>query len=238
MPFTVMTYNVHGCVGLDRKCSPERIARVIANRNPDIIAMQELDISRVRSGRVDQPARIAELLEMTHHFYATMQEGDGHYGGAILSRFPIRKIKNDLLPAHTPFEPRGALWVEVDYHGRKINFINTHLGLRNIEHISQVDALLGGNWCKSEGFCNPGIICGDFNFGRRSPHYKKIIQHLRDVRADVPSLRPAGTWMGITTLDHIFVTPGIKVEQVKICSTVRTRVASDHLPLFAQLELE
>src|SRR5690606_32470965 len=38
---TVMTYNVHRCIGVDGKLSPERIARVIARHSPDIVVLQE-----------------------------------------------------------------------------------------------------------------------------------------------------------------------------------------------------
>ncbi|MBP9865738.1 MAG: hypothetical protein KBC91_04970, partial [Candidatus Omnitrophica bacterium] len=50
----VLTYNVHGCVGLDGKNSPERIARVIARQGADVVAMQELDVGRHRSGNIHQ----------------------------------------------------------------------------------------------------------------------------------------------------------------------------------------
>jgi len=45
----VATYNVHGCVGMDRQRSEARIAEVIAQLSVDIVALQELDLSRRRS---------------------------------------------------------------------------------------------------------------------------------------------------------------------------------------------
>ncbi|MGD9302608.1 MAG: hypothetical protein PVI13_13610 [Desulfobacterales bacterium] len=39
----VMTYNIHSCVGMDKKVNPERIARVIGAPTPDIVALQEVD---------------------------------------------------------------------------------------------------------------------------------------------------------------------------------------------------
>jgi len=41
--FSVMTYNVHSCIGMDGKISPLRIAEVIDRYHPDVIALQELD---------------------------------------------------------------------------------------------------------------------------------------------------------------------------------------------------
>jgi endonuclease/exonuclease/phosphatase family metal-dependent hydrolase len=57
-----MTYNVHGCVGTDGRLDVGRIAAVIGQSRPDIVALQELDVGRERSGRVDQAHAIAERL--------------------------------------------------------------------------------------------------------------------------------------------------------------------------------
>ena len=45
----VATYNVHGCRGMDRRRSEERIAEVIASLEVDVIGLQELDLNRRRS---------------------------------------------------------------------------------------------------------------------------------------------------------------------------------------------
>ena len=60
----LVTWNVHRCVGRDGRCAPERIARLLAELNADIIALQELDIRRSRTGRVDQAEAIAEALSV------------------------------------------------------------------------------------------------------------------------------------------------------------------------------
>src|SRR5262249_42075187 len=75
LPLTVsknlrlMSYNVHGCIGMDGRVSMERIAQVIARFDPDIIALQELDVGRPRSGKVNQAQVIARKLEMKFHFH-------------------------------------------------------------------------------------------------------------------------------------------------------------------------
>ncbi len=65
----VMTYNVHGCVGTDGRHDLERIATVIGESQPDVVALQELDVARPRSGGSHQASRIAELLGMAGHFH-------------------------------------------------------------------------------------------------------------------------------------------------------------------------
>ena len=49
MKLRLMTYNVHRCVGVDRDLNVERVAAVIADARPDIVALQELDVGRMRS---------------------------------------------------------------------------------------------------------------------------------------------------------------------------------------------
>ena len=50
----IMTYNVHRCVGVDRKLDVDRVAAVIAEYEPDVVALQELDVHRARTRGVDQ----------------------------------------------------------------------------------------------------------------------------------------------------------------------------------------
>ena len=112
----VLTYNVHSCVGVDGKLASERIARVIARAKPDVVALQELDVGRKRTGGEDQAKRIADYLEMQYHFYPHIHAEDEKYGDAILSHLPLRIIKTGTLPGHLPgdslpcrkiFQPRA-----------------------------------------------------------------------------------------------------------------------------------
>ena len=81
----IMTYNVHGCVGVDRKLDVGRVAAVIAQCKPDIVALQELDVCRARSGNVDQAHAIASRLGMTFHFNSAMNIAEERYGDAVLT---------------------------------------------------------------------------------------------------------------------------------------------------------
>ncbi len=68
----IMTYNVHSCFGTDRKLDPGRIAEVIAECEPDIVALQEVDVARARSGGVDQAQTIANHLSMASYFHPSL----------------------------------------------------------------------------------------------------------------------------------------------------------------------
>ena len=58
----ILTYNVHRCVGVDRRLDVDRVAAVIAEHEPDIVCLQELDVGRARTGHVDQAQAIADRL--------------------------------------------------------------------------------------------------------------------------------------------------------------------------------
>ncbi|MBI2431587.1 MAG: endonuclease/exonuclease/phosphatase family protein [Candidatus Hydrogenedentes bacterium] len=237
MKFTALTYNVHSCIGLDGQCAPGRIAEVIASCDADIVALQEIDVGRRRSGQVNQHAVIAELVQMKSSFYAALRYEDEEYGGALLSRLPFELVKTGALPGHDRLEPRGALWARVEVHGFMVNVLTTHLGLRPFERNAQVHDLLGSQWMADLAFTPPAIVCGDFNFTPLSPLHRRIARKLRSVRQAVRRPFSYGTFMGVLALDHIFVSSDLKVNGVHVPRTPAAQVASDHRPLVARLEI-
>ncbi len=239
----VMTYNVHGCVGMDGKLAPERIARVIARVRPDVVALQELDVGRARSGGMDQAHLIAHYLEMDYHFHPALHLEEERYGDAILTHLPLRLIKAGPLPtlADKPYlEPRGALWVAIDWHGTEIQILNTHLGLLAAERMAQIKVLLGREWlagCPAE---MPLVLCGDFNAGPSSPVCYRISQGLRGVQSVTGRLRSKKTFpsrLPVIRIDHIFISKKLTVNRTLVPRSALTMVASDHLPLIAELRL-
>src|SRR5688572_21115773 len=139
-PFRAMTYNVHRCRGLDRVWSPERIAEVIASCHPDIVGLQEVDVRRARSGRVDQAEAIARDLGMDLQFFPTISIMEELYGDAILTRWPARTVKAQALPGLSlpGLEPRGALWSSITIGNVTVQVINTHLSFLGRERLMQV----------------------------------------------------------------------------------------------------
>src|SRR5579872_2470846 len=116
----ILTYNVHRCVGTDRRLDVARVAEVIAAAAPDIVALQEVDVGRARTGGVDQAHRIAQRLKMASRFHPALKVEEELYGDAILTALPERLIKAGPLPGYPripQLEPRGALWVAIDFGG-------------------------------------------------------------------------------------------------------------------------
>ncbi|MGE0859445.1 MAG: endonuclease/exonuclease/phosphatase family protein, partial [Gammaproteobacteria bacterium] len=236
----VMTYNTHACLGLDGRALPHRIARVIAECQADIVCLQELDVGRARSDGIDQAERVAAHLTMQHVFHAAVELREERYGNAVLSPLPMRLVQSARLPGIGAREPRGVLWVAIDLGGVELQVINTHLGLRAAERQVQVEFLTSEDWLGAAMQRGPVVMCGDFNAGERSYVWRTLRARLTDVQVENASHAPRNTWFArhpTRRLDHIFVSREFRVVGVDVPRTQLTRVASDHLPVVAELAL-
>jgi endonuclease/exonuclease/phosphatase family metal-dependent hydrolase len=164
--------------------SPRRIARVISEQAPDVVALQELEHGRLRSRGENQASKIAQILGYHVTFLATVTRGAERYGHAILSRWPIRTVKVAELPTRTfsiwP-EPRGALWSRIFLGTTPINILTTHLGLSARERLEQMQTLLGPHWLGPILDTQAIVLCGDFNLPPGTPPYRLAADRLRDV---------------------------------------------------------
>lgn len=240
----VMTYNVHGCVGMDRRRSESRVAEVIAALGPDVVGLQELDLGRRRSAGVDQARVIAEQLGWQHHFHPAMQQADEHYGDAILSRFPIVLRQTGTLPGPLLFpcrENRGALRVEITTPAGSVHVINTHLGLRQRELLAQVRCLNSSAWMDQVSDDDPLILLGDFNCRPGSKPYRIVTETMRDTWSFGAEYGPRNTFptfWPLLAVDHIFVNGRLRAKRTFVARTPLTRIASDHFPLIADLTFD
>jgi endonuclease/exonuclease/phosphatase family metal-dependent hydrolase len=238
----VVTYNVHSCLGGDGRVSPSRIARVLERLDPDVVALQELDCGHLRSRGEDQLAVIAEKLGMHAYFCPAVTRGASKYGHGVLSREPIRLVRRAVLPrgGRTRAEPREALWVTLPWLGQEVQLLSTHLGLGSAEQASQVADLLAPEWLGGIGTESPVILCGDMNFPPGSPAYRKLTALMHDVQAHAPGHVARRTFPArwpLRRIDHIFASRHFEVCGVKVLEDDLTRIASDHLPLAADLKL-
>ncbi|HWA84675.1 MAG TPA: endonuclease/exonuclease/phosphatase family protein [Opitutus sp.] len=239
----LMTYNVHGCSGMDGRISPRRVARVIGSVAPDLVALQEIDLGRRRSRAEDQADLIARHLGMHAVFCPTVTRGQEHYGHALLSRWPIEIVKRAVLPQDPRGwwkEPRAALWARVLVEGAVVNVVTTHLGLGRRERVLQMRALLGDEWLGRIAADEPVLLCGDFNLGPGSTPYGLVAARLSDAQAARQGHRPIPTFSSMRPLariDHIFISKAFDVRHVFVPRNDLTRLASDHLPLVADLAL-
>lgn len=237
----LLTYNVHRCVGGDRRLDIDRIVGVIGEHEPDIVCLQELDVGRLRTGMVDQAQAIADRLSMTSRFHPAMAVEAELYGDAILTPHPERLIRADALPTVKGIpglEPRGAIWSMIEIDGAPVNVINTHLGLVPREQRAQATALSGAGWA---GDCQGAtIVAGDFNATSITRPYQIMTRGLEDAQRRLglkPTVKTFPSGFPAIRIDHCFVSPEVRVTGVRSTFSPLARVASDHLPLIVDFEI-
>jgi len=227
-------------MGSDGRVDPGRIAAVIARYEPDVIALQELDIGHARTGHLDQPQTLAEALGMHYHFHPAIEEVHERYGDAILSRYPLELMHAAALPGPPRCERRGALWVRLACRGRTVHVLNTHLGLARGERLAQAAALTGARWLGHHACAAPRLFCGDFNAWPGTRAYQRLRRVLHDAqerrrlawrRNTFPARCP------VVCIDHVFHSPDLIVRSVAVPRTPLTRIASDHLPIVVDFDL-
>ncbi len=237
----ILTYNVHRWLGTDRQIAPGRIADVIAACGPDVVALQEVRVGRVRSGGIDQAAAVAVRLGMDLHFQPTIRVFGEQFGIAVLSRHPSRVMRSGRLPslsAGPAIEKRSALWVQVELDGWQLNVVNAHLSLRSRERLNQAETLVGREWIGHPACAGPAVLLGDFNAPPHSRSYRLMASRLTDAQLCDPLRDPQATFhtrAPVLRLDHIFVSGAVDVLAAAPVRTPLARIASDHFPLMAEL---
>ncbi|MFA5422759.1 MAG: endonuclease/exonuclease/phosphatase family protein [Phycisphaerae bacterium] len=238
----IMTYNVHSCRGTDGFVLPQRIAKVIELYEPDVIALQELDVERMRTGGIDQAELIAKQLNMDHFFHPLVLVEQEKFGDAILSTRKIELVKNhplSKLPDRKKLEQRGAIWVRIELDGVSVQLLNTHLGLFGRERLHHIRELLDGELLGSKQCQTHTVLCGDFNAlpsWRTCRLLNERFENSREFFTD----RLKRTWPGRHPhfcLDHIFVSRDMKVTNAFVADDYLSRIASDHRPVIADVSL-
>jgi len=225
-PFSIATWNIHSCVGVDARFAPDRIAGVIRALDVDAVGLQEVGWHHRGETGIDQFEFLQQATGMRALAGPTKHNRHAHYGNAILTRRPVLDVQPiDLsLPVR---EPRGALAAVLDIDGRPVRLVAAHLGLDPWERAEQVDRILA---FVDGGGQMPTIFMGDLNEWRPSaPRLQRLYERMpdcaapRSFHARLPTLR----------LDRIFVTPDLKLAGYEVVRNALTRRASDHLPVRA-----
>ncbi|WP_396592842.1 endonuclease/exonuclease/phosphatase family protein [Brevundimonas sp. R86498] len=239
----LVTYNVHRCVGMDKQLDVARIIGVLADLEPDIVCLQELDVGRARTGGVDQARVIAKGLSMSVRFHPAMMVEAEEYGDAILTRYPERLIRAGALPTIRGIpglEPRGAIWVRLDAEGTELNVLTTHLGLVPREQRLQAAALAGDDWLGHPDCAGPTLLAGDFNATSITRPYQTLTRRHADCQRLLglrPSIKTFPSGFPAIRIDHVFASPHIRVTAVRAPFSPLSRMASDHLPLVIDFEI-
>lgn len=225
----VATYNLHSCVGGDRRYDPERIVNVLHEIGADILALQE-----VGGYPVDD-------LEQVHYFevHLGMKAVVGlkprrmrvQHANAILVKGNIQHATTNDLTIFK-FEPRNVIDAILETAAGRIRVIATHLGLLSPERRRQVERLRE-IIAAGEGEGMPTVVMGDFNiFGR-----ERAILHRIGAPRPLPVLRSFPARRPLMSLDRIWTLPNERLASLHLHRTALSRLASDHLPLVGEVEL-
>lgn len=224
--FRLVTWNIHRCVGADGVKSPERCAHVLQEIGADIVVLQEVEST---PGRADD---VLEYLAAETNSPAvagpTMVSGHTHYGNALLTRIPVEAVRHHDISVEGR-EPRAALDVDLRHCGASIQLVATHLGLRPAERRTQVEKLVPLVRDESRRLV---LLAGDLNewflWGRP-------LRRLHRIFPDTPHRRSWPARWPVFALDRIWVNPGRCLRRLAVHQTALSRVASDHLPLVADI---
>lgn len=226
MPIRLATYNIHSCIGADRRFDPQRIAKVLMELDADVIALQEVDHHVI--GDSDVLGYLASETGLTAIAGHIRLRELRQYGNALLTRLPI--LTTELIDLSiSGCEPRGVLEACLDWHGSRLQVSATHLGLGPGERRRQVRQLL---ICSEVAAADYAVLFGDINewllWGRPLRWLHKrfgMTPHQRTFPARWP----------LFALDRIWAWPSAALTDIQVHTSPLARIASDHLPLKAQL---
>jgi endonuclease/exonuclease/phosphatase family metal-dependent hydrolase len=226
------SYNIHKCVGSDRRFDPQRVQRVIGEIEADVIALQEADRRfGDRAGLLDLTA-LAKATGLVPVPVSNTHRGHGWHGNLVLVREgAVRRLRQIALPG---LEPRGALVADLDLAMGPVRVVAAHLGLLRHSRLLQVEMLLAH---AGDGADRPVVLMGDMNEWRRQGRsaLSRFAPGFGPIGRGVPSFP---SYFPVLALDRVLVQPEKLVERIEAHDTPLSRLASDHLPVKALIRLD
>jgi endonuclease/exonuclease/phosphatase family metal-dependent hydrolase len=234
----ILSYNIHHANPPSKPnlIDIDAIAKVINDQAPDLVALQEIDVHTDRSGKsLHEAEELGLKTGLKVYFAKSINYGGGEYGVAILSKYPLEETKSYQLPtaAGTNGEPRILATATVNLTPeKKIVFACTHLDAQRNDTNKLLQIKMIAEILKKETL--PVIIAGDLNAVPGSA----VINVL-----DSYFMRSCVTGCGFTipeknpnkTIDFIAFSPKSKFRVVSH-KVINEPYASDHLPVFTELE--
>lgn len=242
MQLRLVSYNVHKCIGgVDRRFDPERLARVVEHHAPDVACLQEVAASMPKTEGMQQAEWLAERLGYRYWswFENHRFRHGGHYGNAILSRWPIYRTENiDVTQGRRKKRSVVHARLRVTFkrgkrRTRTLHVFNMHLGLGERERRKQLVQFMEAHPFAGLDPRAPIVIAGDFNdvYGTLGT---KLLEPAGFRRLGAP-LRTFPAWAPLRALDAVYVRGDIRFQGLARSRLAAAKRASDHLPLIAEL---
>jgi endonuclease/exonuclease/phosphatase family metal-dependent hydrolase len=231
----IATYNIHRCRGMDRRTVPARIVGVLRELNADVVALQEV-IGAGPAGE-GQAQEIGAALGMGWVMSTVRHLRNHLFGNVVLSRFPIvHQSQYDL--SWRTCEARACQRADLDLgSGRMLHIYNVHLGTAVLERRYQAGRL--ASFVHDPRITGPKIILGDFNEwmkGLATATLNSLFESI-DIYAHLKRRRTYPGLFPMLHLDHIYYEGHVEVKTVELHRSRTALMASDHLPLAANLRI-
>lgn len=225
---SVLSYNIHECVGSDRRRDPARIAQVIKESGAQIVGLQEVHSDASGEEHLHQMNYLSAVTGLQAIAGPAVERRNGHYGNVLLTSCKVLAVhKLDL--SYLAREPRGAIDADLDINGEAVRVIVTHLGLLPAERRFQVRKLLSA---LMEQRTRVVMLLSDFNEWLPTGRSLRWIHtHL----GKTALVRTFPSRFPIFALDRIWVSPPAALAELCCIRTPLSRLASDHLPLKATI---
>jgi endonuclease/exonuclease/phosphatase family metal-dependent hydrolase len=231
----VMSYNIHHGEGTDKKIDLERIARVINSVEPDLVALQEVDVRVPRSKNLHQSDELGDLTAKQTYFSSSIHLNGGYYGLAMLTRWNQTSASGYPLPNDDQGEQRHvvSLSFQITKQHPPFYFLNTHFDHRPKE-ATRLDSVKAIAKRTEEQGQAPLILVGDFNARPESETIKELEKNWTRTNKEplptIPVEKPTHQ------IDYIFVKPANRFRILKT-EVHPEAVASDHRAIWAEVEL-
>lgn len=223
----VATYNIHSCVGGDRKYDPVRVLRVLEEIDADIIALQEVGGYMVEEG--EQVQYFERKLGMHAVTGLNLRRRRVQFGNALLAKGGIREAEPINLTV-SRLEPRSAIDAVVDTPYGELRVICTHLGLLPRDRRQQIDIISS---LLDERPMPLTVLMGDFNvFGP-----ERSVLHQIGAPRPLPKLRSFPARRPLMSLDRLWTIPNQNLIELRVHRTPLAIMASDHLPLVGEIDM-
>lgn len=231
----IATYNIHRCRGMDRRVMPSRIIEVLRDIDADIIALQEV-VGAGPTG-AGQAEEIGAGLGMGWVMTSVRRLRQNLFGNVVLSRLCVTHHSQYDLSWRT-CEPRACQRVDLEVAaGKTLHVYNVHLGTAVLERRYQAPRLAA--YVHDRRVSGPKIVLGDFNEwvrGLATRTLSSLFESI-DIRAHLRRRRTYPGIFPVLHLDHIYYEGQVEVLRLEMPRTRRTMMASDHLPLVADLRI-
>ena len=226
----VASYNIHTGIGLDRRRDPRRILDVLCEIDADIVALQEADRRFGAKLCVIDHQLLADHSPWKAVAVGARAASMGWHGNALLVRKHAKVLGSNII--HLPaLEPRGAVVADVDSGGALVRVVGMHLDLSGLRRRRQAHSII--THVHADQARHPTVMMGDLNeWSAHAGCLRDFAHHFR-FAATGPSFhvrRP------VAALDRIMYTPNLRVVACGVHVSPLSRRASDHLPIWAELE--